>query len=346
MTDLQNDIHYLEQVSLSLIKMAQYYMNILIKYAFYGARTLEIYALKNKSREIRYDYGYIHPDNEANYKAGLLPLVNLIGLYRTSWSNFADLITYRVQYDNYFSTGDWVSDYHRISFTDDNILQSFKKKPELNFTIKIKDLPKTRYEAKVTSVYIAFIGAASKSNTIASIIEHSGRYSEKKRNNTVVNVMLKPRSAVVMAKTTPLESSGGVVVIPGITADFSGKGVAAGWHLYIEDSEIKKGEVNFDNLTEIQIWFDYQSFLLQSPSAAGSKDIKDGMMLQDPVSKALYVTSGNTKFPVSNSKSGLQETNGNYEEQSIIFSGLSTIPKDDTLIREANSDKLYLIKKV
>jgi len=339
---LINDIKYLEGVSLTLISMAQYYMNILTKYAFFGARALEIYTLQDKSNDIRYDYGYIHPDREADYKTGFLPLSNLIGLYRFSWSKFAGLISYREQYDNYFNSGNWVNDLHRLSFTNADALNDFKIKPELHFTIRLEDLPPSRYEAKVTSVYVAFVGATSNSNTITAIIEHSGRYSQKKRDTTAVNVLLKPRAGVVVAKITPLQSSGGVVGGTGIGVDFWGKGIAADWHLYIEPSEMQNGGVNLSGLTEIQVWLSYQSFLLAVPFSLGSKTIKDGILLRDPVTQTLYVTSGGAKLPVPDTNS--LKAKEPVDDEEILLSALPTVPKDDTLLREANSDKVYIIK--
>ncbi len=131
------------------------------------------------SDSIRNDYGYIHPDHEADYKDGILPLLQLIQEYIGSWSNFINLISYRDQYDNYFTASNWVADYHRISFKDNDIINDFKSKQELHFTIRIEDLSATRYEAKAVSGFIAFVGAQSSSGIISAIIEHPGRYGGK-----------------------------------------------------------------------------------------------------------------------------------------------------------------------
>jgi hypothetical protein len=346
---LADDISSLEATSLTLISMAQQYMNVLIKYAFYCARALEIYTLKNMSAEVRFDYGYIHPDKEADYKIGLLTLAELLGLYHDSWSTFASLISYREQYDGYFQTDDWVSDYHQLSFADANLLNKFKRKPELHFAVRIQDLPPSRYEAKVTSVYVAFVGAASKHGTITAVIEHSGRYSERKRTNKIVNVALQPRSAVVVAKLTPLESDGGVVEEPEVKVGFWGRGVAAGWHLSIEPSEMRKNAVDLSGLTEIQIWFSYQSFLLQRLVSPGLTTVKDGLLLRDPVTRTVYVTCGGAKFPVPDTHflkaAGGSQADREDDVPASVLVALSTIPKDGTVLREASSSNIYMIKR-
>ena len=93
-----------------MIRSAQRYMDVLIKYAFFAARALEIYTLTDMSDEIRTDYGYIHPDVEQDYADGLLPLAQLIGEYTTSWSRFVDIINYRNAFDSYFGSSDKVDD--------------------------------------------------------------------------------------------------------------------------------------------------------------------------------------------------------------------------------------------
>lgn len=343
---LQQEVPVLEKASLSLIRMAQHYMNILTQYAFFSARALEIYTLSDKSQDIRYDYGYIHPDFEANYKLGLIPMASLLEQYNFSWGRLADMLKYKKQYDQYFSTGNWIHDYHRMAFKDRILLSEFRSKPKLDFTIRIEDLPSSRFEAKVESVYVAFVGGKSKPQNITAIIEHSGRYEEKKRDGSKVETSLKSRAGVVSAKLTPLQSDGGIGISHEM--DFWGRGLAADYHLYIEADEIKNSGVDLSGVIEIQVWIGYQAFLMQTP-AAGSPMIDDGILLQDEEDGRMYVTYGSAKMPISHTSSltslGLRKSAIDKQKSKELVSLLSTIPADNTLLREERSDKMYVIKK-
>jgi hypothetical protein len=84
------------------------------------------------------------------------------------------------------------------------------------------------------------------SDTIAVIIEHSGRYSEKQRDGMIVHAVLKPRSGVAQSKTEPLQSTGSVGggTPEDLSVGFWRKGVAVGWHLYIEPEELARNVVD------------------------------------------------------------------------------------------------------
>ncbi|WP_153800456.1 hypothetical protein [Foetidibacter luteolus] len=343
---LTTDTSKLESAAHNLIKMSQHYMTTLGKYAFFAARALEIYTLADKSTSIRFDYGFIHPDKEADYKMGLLRLSALITMYQQSWSQFANIITYKEQYDNYFNTGNWVNDYHRISITDSAALAEFRNTKKLNLNIRLADLPPTRYEAKVDSVYIAFIGATSVSGTVTTIVEHAGSFQQKKRNGTLYQANLNPRSGVALAKTTPLQSNGGIPGNAGSEADFRGRGLAAHWHLTVEQSEIQTGNVNFNNLTEIQVWFGYESFLV---SQAASQLVKDGLLIEDASSGKTYVTYGGAKLLIPGKESlpslGLTAAVVDSDTNKDYAAALTTIPRDRTLLRSKQSGKMYMVSK-
>src|SRR5207249_3926679 len=61
-----------EQAGRFLIAFAQNHLDVITRSAFLAARSLEIYTLDDLSDQIRYDYGYIHPDLDLD-----LPLADL-----------------------------------------------------------------------------------------------------------------------------------------------------------------------------------------------------------------------------------------------------------------------------
>lgn len=122
---------YLEQVALTLIRAAQGYMDVLMRYAFLAARAVEIYTMDDLSGDVFYDYGYVHPDLEQDHADGLLPLAQLIGAYVTSWSRFVGVIGYRSRYDGYFGGAGRVQDKVFLSITDPAALTAFLSNPTL-----------------------------------------------------------------------------------------------------------------------------------------------------------------------------------------------------------------------
>jgi hypothetical protein len=98
---LNNTIVVLEGAAQTLISNAQAAMDTLTKYAFYAARALEIYALADLRSQVRYDYGYIHPDQEQDLVvsdiAYGLGADQLVQAYSASWSQFVNVVQYRDQ---------------------------------------------------------------------------------------------------------------------------------------------------------------------------------------------------------------------------------------------------------
>jgi hypothetical protein len=231
-------------------------MDVLIKYAFFAARALEIYTFADMSNEIRYDYGYIHPDREEE-----LPLPQLIDEYVASWSRLVSVVTYRDRYEQYFIGPSLVHDIHYLVVEDAQRLADFRASRDLYFNVALSDLPASRFEAKVEAVYLALVGATASAPAITVIVEHSGDYQVRKRDSTTAELVLRPRSSVVLAAESNLQYGGGASGTSPSGFSAWGRGIAAVWHLYIEDAERLRDQVDLTNLTKIQIGIGYQAFL-------------------------------------------------------------------------------------
>lgn len=325
---LTNDNKTLKKAALFLMKLGQHYTNTLSKYAFLAARSLEIYTLTDKSKDICFDYGYVHPDDEANYELGILPLANLVAAYITSWSRFGNLLAYREQYDNYFNAGNWVHDYHRLSITDSSILNDFKQQQQLNLTVSLNDLPPTRFETKADTVFIAFIGAKAQSGVITAVVEHSGIYAERTRDGKEISVTLNPRLGTATARTSPLQDEG--VVFDPEPMDFRGRGVATNWFIHIEPSEMTQQKIDLSQVTEIQVWFGYQSFLVNTfantPGEVFAITPQDNTLLMEQRSGKLYLVKKGVKLEIGNrtvlGKMGL----GSTKEKVVTEEALDMLP--------------------
>lgn len=258
---LTNNVAFLEQVALTLISSAQGYMDVLIKYAFFAARSLEIYTLTDISNEIHYDYGYISPDIEQDYQDRLLPLAQLIGAYQTSWGRFVGIINYRNSYDNYFISGNKVNDKVFVSITDPLVLAQFRQTQSLLLPIELADLPPTRFEAKAIYVLLALTGATANVPAISCLVEHAGRFSSKKRDDSVASLLLQPRLTVVQTAKTGLTYTGVRIGTSPSDLSFWGRGVATAWLVSIEPDEMTRRAIDLSDLSTIEIEIGYEAFL-------------------------------------------------------------------------------------
>jgi len=255
------DQAFLEQVAMTLIRSAQRHMDILIKYAFFAARALEIYTVTDLSNEIHCDYGYIHPDTEQDYQDHLLPLVQFIGAYQTSWSRFVDIINYRNSYDNYFSSGTRVHDKVFLSITDPLLLTEFRQTQTLFVPVTLQDLPPTRFEAKAIYVLLSLTGATANVPAISCLVEHAGRFTTRKCNGTLSSLLLRPRLTVVQTAKTGLTYTGVRIGNSPQDLSFWGRGVATMWQVSIEPDEMTRRQIDLSGLSAIEIEIGYEAFL-------------------------------------------------------------------------------------
>ena len=258
---LVGDIQYLEQVALTLIRSAQRYMDVLIKYAFFAARALEIYTLTDMSDEIRTDYGYIHPDIEQDYQDGLLPLAQLIGEYETSWTRFVDIVNYRNAFDSYFGSSDKVNDKVFLSITDPAVLAQFRATQNLLLTVDLPELPPTRFEAKAVYILLSLTGATAEVPAISCLVEHGGGFTTLKRDGTVAGLILKPRVTVVQTAKSGITFTGVRIGANPDELSFWGRGVATTWNISIEPDEMTSRQIDLAGLSAIEIEIGYEAFL-------------------------------------------------------------------------------------
>ena len=204
---LTADEQFVEGVATTLLRGAQGHMDIVMKYAFFAARALEIYTLTDLSADIRYDYGYVHPDQEADQRDGLLPLLKLIAAYRSSWARFVGIIALRNATTPYFGSGTVVRD--KVFLTVDA-----RHRPDPARAVPA-DTPsdpagrsrrpaadQVRGEGRLRAAVAA--GATANVPALSCIVEHSGRSSSRRRDNSVAELVLRPRATVVQTAKTGL----------------------------------------------------------------------------------------------------------------------------------------------
>jgi hypothetical protein len=334
------DQRILESAAFLLLKSALRYSDILQQYRFSALRAIEIYTLQDLSKKIQFDYGYVHPDHDKDYEEGFAPLLSLITRYKLSWARLSDFLDFRVAYDQYFSGSDWVVDYERITFQDAETIANFRERPALSFTVRANQIPESRLESHVEDVYVAFIGARSSSGAISTVIQHSGRYFQRTRDGGEINVVLRPRSAVALGVTKPIEEAGLATMGTGSDAAFWGRGAAADWLLRIEESEMSHSGIDLTELTKIQVWIRYRAIIKNPVYMSERGTIKNGAVLRDENTSDVYACYGNgcVRIPATDTR-----WPAGIDVPSALVQSLPTIPQKRMFVRQKGTGDIYLI---
>jgi hypothetical protein len=252
---LTGTIEQLESAARTLIRTAHRYADILMKYAFLAARALEIYTLADMSDEIRFDYGHVNPEDEAE-----LPLLQRIALYTQSWERFAGIVVYEDRFASYFSRGDLVHDSVFVSITDPATIADFKVSQTLHLPVSLGDLLPGRFEAKVEGVAVSLTGATAASPAITCTVEHAGAFKERQVDGTIVDMTLQPRRSDVLSIASGGALTGGARGCGPIDLSYWGRGVAATWYVVVEPGVMQANGVDLSSLSAIDVRLDYQAF--------------------------------------------------------------------------------------
>lgn len=273
---LTSDQSVLDTAAQTLIRLGRGFVDNLSRYMFFAARALEIYTLAELSGEIRYDYGFIQPDLEQDYLDGFRSRADYISRITSSVSAMI-ILSYRVRYDNYFLGQSWTHDTLFRSFSSPALLDQFRQTRMLSFSLGLADLPSSRYEAKVTGVRLSLVGATANAPAISCVVRHSGNFDEKRlADSATKNMLLRPRVAVAQASQSALAYTGGVVGLSPKELDFWGRGVAAGWMVFVEAEEIASKQINLSGLTKIEVELSYDAFWKSDELSLVSADLAFG----------------------------------------------------------------------
>lgn len=258
----------LRDAGLNTIHNAQMHLDSLLGFAFRAQRSVEIYTLKSEVKNLFLDAGYVHPDRERDFADLVVEDSQvLINAYTESFARLLQPTKMKADYEAFFSDHNNLDDdSQRLSFTDPDLLQNFRATRDFQFTMEVRQLPAAHFDAKVQSVFVAFVGATSQSGVISCEIRHGDRYEEKQPDGTLVVQLLQPQTDTQQARTTRLVLANVSFASPAppLTApqslSFWGRGVAGRWGLSIPQSELDLDPPDLTGLSEIQVWVGYQFF--------------------------------------------------------------------------------------
>lgn len=263
LSNVQLDDTLIREAGLRTIRNAQLKVDALLGFAFRAQRSVEIYTLKDESQNLFLDAGHIHPDTESDYREGRINDSQLIAAYSDSWTRLLQPINMQADYLSYFDDQPLNSDIRRLSFTDAEVLQTFRDTRTLPFTIEPTALPPERFDTKAQAIFISFLGATSPSGVISCQIQHGNRYTQQRPDGTRSDLLLEARTVTLPARTTPLELGGvDLGTNPPLSAPqslpFWGRGLCGRWEIAIPQSEFDQHHPDLSRLTEIQVWLAYQ----------------------------------------------------------------------------------------
>jgi hypothetical protein len=243
------------------LESAREAQDLLLAYLFRAARAFDLYTLAETPRAegIRYDYGHVHPDLVAQWRAGLATDVALVRALEAVTPSPTDLLTSITLYDEYRRTLDSDAPYTFV-FTQQShpdVIHRFKATGQLDLPLTLADLRPNRSEVKVTGVRIRLTGITTpNSATFSCIVGHDG-ISQQRRWSTgdVVTTILRPSTdSIELPLVGPSVYQGAFIVPDHFTGEIKlrcfGRGIAAGWTIRIDATT---GPVDLTNLSEIRI---------------------------------------------------------------------------------------------
>jgi hypothetical protein len=258
-----------------LIASARHLADIVAEEVFMARRALEIYQLEDAT-DVRFDYGYIHPDLDNT----LPSLQRVVACLQTASQLPANILTWNDIFLklNAAQTGgfDVVHPIVGVSITDPAALAQLRAGGALQFTIPRSATPASIFELKVNSLTIELEGASSSSPVILWI-EHSGNWQMVRRPNlaepgqsAIADFTLFPhsetlnlnagqgrlRAAIPATPQSPSE--------PGPPFSFWGRGVIADWRIFPDASATS---LDLSQLTAIRLTFNCIGLLSQGSAA-------------------------------------------------------------------------------
>ena len=257
----------LTQAAGLLITAARRLVDLVMDDVFLAQRAREIYEL-DAVPDLRFDFGYLHPDLDH----GLTPplrasrtAISLAGLAPQviSWNQiYQRLNTAQIGFDVI---------HPRLSLTvrDPAQLRAFANGGALDVSIDMADVPNGMFELKLNALAVALHGASS--TRAANIwIVHSGEWSLNRRTDgSVTAISLRPRSEVLAIAAATGTLSATVPANPQSNAEsgppfaFWGRGVVTTMRLQIA----QPSPMDLGQLSSIEITLDCLAFARQGGGA-------------------------------------------------------------------------------
>lgn len=143
----------------------------------------------------------------------------------------------------------------------DDDIERFKNSFTLSFSLEPEDFDgfvRPRIDIKIITVYVALVGA---DKMLSCTMEHGSRYTQKRRDGSPVDQLLRNRRMAIDSHTSPLRlADDSIGTQPPLTTpqagSFWGRGACGQWELTLSRGSLDK--IMLDGLSEIEVWVAYQ----------------------------------------------------------------------------------------
>jgi hypothetical protein len=258
--EVEENIQSLGRIAQALIRQAQSYADLLIKYTFYATRAFDLWTLQSQTSNFAFDCGHLHPDAverafQATARGDGSRVLELVGQYLPSWSKLPDLIKLRDKYEDYSS--ELVTETWFWSFTGRDLPASLKQHGSATFRTK---MPKGRYEAKILNVAVALVGATADDPSVTVVVEHTGEATAHRRDGQTISLHQPPRRDPISASFDS-DDLGDLDEVE--RQQFWGRSPEAVWRVSIDSQSAANSKLDLKGLKELQFAVYYKCFFVE-----------------------------------------------------------------------------------
>jgi hypothetical protein len=247
-----------------LIRAARQVVDMVMDDVFLAQRAREIYQLEG-TPNLRFDFGYLHPDTERSLSPALRAAATLASLAGMpiqilAWNQmFQQLNSAQIGFDV-------VHPQLSVSITDPAQLQAFASGSALRVTIGLESVPGGMFELKANALSLQ-LNRAVTSQSANIWVTHSGEWTMNRRTDrSVTTMLLRPRREVfaiaagsgILTSSIPANPQSNSE--PGPPFSFWGRGVATTFMLEL----VQPSTLDLGQLTAIHVTVDCIAFAPQA----------------------------------------------------------------------------------
>ncbi|MGQ0778600.1 MAG: hypothetical protein ACT4NY_30010 [Pseudonocardiales bacterium] len=283
--DLSANERELSKVARMLLRQFQIYNDLFfIRYQFYVNRAFDLYTLpaQPKTRATRFDFGYVHPDEEEDTFAALersdgsaaQRITMLLGACLTSQLYNLPGKT-KDEYNAYILDSDMDSAEKIWSITSPSVLNALRTTGAVTFQTSFSDLDDDfgqPAELKIQQIGVALVGARNKMHPnqklVKVVVTHTGQELNRRRgNNAAISILAPPRHDTVSAKLDGIDLVDlASAITPQEEPDSWGRSPITTWRIAIASQTAS--ELDLSELSEVQFGVKYGFW---SPFGAAKK---------------------------------------------------------------------------
>lgn len=233
-----------------IVRRAQDYMDLLLRFHFQAARALEIYTYQERTSTVDYSLGRVAPDLEESAYTRLsrgdsTGVLSLLEAYINSWGKLPAPIILRNAYENYRQGLASQSDFWVLEGASVNPL---RETGSVELEVKPEALLGDPFECKLEGASVALVGAKATLPFVPVVLVHGGNSRVQLLGGKTIEQNFAPRAVALQAAKTE-EAINQVPVMP--AEAFWGRSPITRWRLYVQPEALPS--IDLSGLTKIVI---------------------------------------------------------------------------------------------